>query len=412
MRRGLIGYPLGHSYSKIIHEYLTNKPYELIPLDEEAFHRFMRDKDFTGINVTIPYKQWVIPYLNEMDDQARRIGAVNCIVQQKGKLYGHNTDYDGFRWLLERNDITILNRTVAILGTGGAAKACRCVIDDMHPKAVYMVSRYDKPGTITYEQLRTEYRDIDVLINCTPVGMFPNNDETPVDVKDFVGLTAVVDVIYNPIRTRLVIEALDIGIKAVGGLEMLVGQAVKAIEYFSLDKVSEEQAEECLKMLEEQKKNIVLIGMPSCGKSSVGHPLSEKLGYELVEMDKKIEEAIEMPIRDYFAHYGEEAFRDKETELATSLRDQGHCVISCGGGIIKKPENMRVLRENGTVFFLVRDIDKLMPTDDRPLSSNLEDMKRLYDERLDLYYQYADVVVDNNGKLEDTIDMIMERVKG
>lgn len=404
--RGLIGYPLGHSYSKIIHETINHKPYDLIPLNEEEFKEFMDKKEFECINVTIPYKEKVIPYLHEIEAHAQKIGAINCIINNHGHLTGYNTDYYGFKYTVEHNGFTIKNKTVAILGTGGAYKAVFEAISEMESLNIYSVSRNKKEGFISYDEL--EDINPEILINTTPVGMYPNNDDIIYDIDKLERLEGVIDIVYNPINTSLVLKAKERGIKAVGGLEMLVAQAVKALDIFDHQEYDSSIIDKAYRQLLKDKLNIVLIGMPSSGKTTIAGILKERLGYETYEMDDIITEEIGMPIKDYFSQYGEEAFRDRETLCAKALRNRHHAIISCGGGVIKRPINMRYLKENGFVIFIDRNIDKLIATDDRPLSNDYEKLKRLYLERYDLYRKYSDITITNNGDISDTIDQILE----
>lgn len=407
--RGLIGYPLGHSYSKIIHDYLNHKNYQLIELNDEQFHDFMKEKKFNCINVTIPYKQKVIPYLDYIDPLALRINAINTIVNDNGYLKGYNTDYFGFKYMLEANDIQVKDKIVAICGTGGGSKAIYEVVKDMQAKSIYLVSRNKKEGCINYEELAGI--GCQILINTTPVGMFPNNDGLIYDLDKLHNLEAVVDIVYNPINTRLVLEARNRNIKAVAGLEMLIAQAVKAVEIFDKTTISKEKIKKCYKLLAKEKLNIVLIGMPSCGKSTIGNILKEKLNYDLYEMDQIITDNIGTSIKAYFDKYGEDAFRKEETLCAKELRNKHQAIISCGGGIIKNAINMNYLRENGICFFIDRDVDKLIATDDRPLSDNEEKVRALYEQRYQLYVKYSDYKIKNNGDIMETVNEILERVR-
>ncbi len=406
--RGVIGYPLGHSYSKDIHEYLTNKPYQIIELDEEKFHDFMKEKNFSCINVTIPYKQMVIPYLDKIDDLALKLDAINCIVNKDGTLIGYNSDYYGFKLMLEANEIVVKDKIVAILGNGGASKAVYEVVKDMQAKKIYIVDRNNQPNTINYEEIY--HKNPQIIINTTPVGMFPNNDGCIIDVERFNDLECVVDIVYNPIRTKLVIDANNLGIKAIGGLEMLVAQAVKALEFFDDIPVNISKIEECYKKLLNDKQNIVLIGMPSGGKTTIANILGKKMQREVLEMDDLITQKIGMSIKTYIEQFGEEAFRKQEIEMAKEFRNHHHSIISCGGGMILKQESMNYLKENGCIIFIDRDLEKLIISDDRPLSNTKEKLNQLYQQRYDLYRKYSDIIIDNNGDLDKTVDSIIESV--
>ena len=393
--RGLIGFPLGHSYSQLIHEYLTHKPYQLKELDEESFHDFMKEKKFSCINVTIPYKQMVIPYLDKIDELALKLDAINCIVNKDGKLFGYNSDYYGFRLMLEANGFEIKDKIVAILGNGGASK-------------ILIVDRRTRPNTIGYDAVYAA--DPQVIINTTPVGMFPDNDGCIVDLEQFSNLESVIDIVYNPLRTKLVLEAKKRGIKTIAGLEMLVAQAVKALEFFDGTPVDLGKIKECQRMLVNDKQNIVLIGMPSSGKTTISKLLQDKLQREVFEMDEMIVQKIQMPIKDYIDKYSEEAFRQQEIALAKELRNHHHAIISCGGGIILKQESMNYLQENGCIIFIDRDLDKLYCSDDRPLSNTVDKLQHLYHQRYELYQKYSDIIIKNNGDLETTVAKIIESV--
>lgn len=405
--RGLIGYPLGHSYSKIIQESINHKTYDLIPLKEDEFNAFMKSKNYECLNVTIPYKQRVQAYMDEISDEALRIGAINCIVNKNGKCKGYNSDYYGLKWMLERHQFNLQDKTVAILGSGGTSKTSKAVVEDMGAKKIVIVSRRKTSETITYDELYE--LDPEVIINTTPVGMYPDNDGCVIDLDKFTQLESVIDVVYNPLNTRLVFEAKKRNIKATAALEMLVGQAIKAIEYFDDVKINPSVIDECMNMLLKEKQNIVLIGMPSSGKTTISKLLKEKTDLSLKDTDELIVEKIQMPISDYFAKYGEKAFRDVETEVIKSLRNEHHCIISCGGGVIKKEENMRYLKENGCVFFIDRDLDKLISTNDRPLSNDREKLQKLYEERYNLYIKYSDIIIKNNDDIQNAANEILEK---
>lgn len=408
LKLGLIGYPLGHSWSPQIHKYLIDADYQLWPLREEELDAFFAEKDFDGINVTIPYKQTVMAYLDEIDPAAKQIGAVNTIVNRNGKLYGYNTDYEGLMGMLQANDIAIAGRHVAILGSGGASKACRAAVIKMG--GTYdIVSRTGKEGCITYEDMYQKQSSYAVLINTTPVGMYPRNDEVPVDLQAFTNLESVVDIIANPLRTRLQFTAKMLGLKYCGGFEMLVRQAYAADYYFTGEWLDSSLIASCMNELYKQKRNIVLIGMPTSGKTTVSSLLGKKLEKEVIEMDDEASYLLGTSIRDCFEKNGEEYFRNLESRIAESLREGNACIISCGGGVIKREENMRYLSENGIVAWIQRDLHQLYPTDSRPLSATNDSIKKMYDERLPLYAKYADICIDNTGDIRDTLCEIMEK---
>ncbi len=407
MKYGLIGNPLGHSWSPEIHQLLAGIPYEKKVLQEEELHDFFAKRDFQGINVTIPYKEAVIPYLDEIDDSAKEIGAINCIVNEGGKLKGYNTDCSGCRKMLESNGIDPCGKRVAILGSGGAAKAVVVAIRQMKGIPV-IVSRHPDETMISYEELYARASEFQMIVNATPVGMKPDCDKCPVDIAVFEHLEAVVDIVANPLMTRLLFTARMRGIPCCGGFEMLVRQAAEADVLFTGTAVDEETIDRCMRKLLCARRNIVLIGMPTSGKTTLAEMIASHTGRPLLEMDEVLVDRLGMSIKECFAQYGESYFRKMETELAKDLRYKEGIVISTGGGIIKNEENMRYLHENGIVIAIDRDPSLLYPTDSRPLSSNEEAVRALYEERKYLYQKYSDIVVDNNGSLQDTFDEIMK----
>lgn len=411
MRKGLIGEKLGHSYSKIIHERIADYQYDLISLDQKEFKNFMMERQFDAINVTIPYKEKVIPYLDELDESAKDVMAVNTIVNRNGKLIGYNTDTMGFDYTLKVHQIDVKDKKVIVLGNGGASKAVCAVLKKNGAREIIKVKKNPSPETIFYEQCYEMHHDGDVLVNTSPIGMFPNNEDCPVDLSCFDHLEAVVDLIYNPLKTRLLVEAEKMGIKAVSGLEMLVAQAKKAVEYFCDTIIEEDVIDEITQDLIAQKQNLVLIGMPSCGKTTVGRKLAEKLGYDYADTDEEILREIQMPIADYFKLYGEEKFREIETEAAKCLAKRNHHVISTGGGIIKKEANLDALKQNGLIIFLNRDLDKLISDSSRPLSSSSEAVRKLYEERMPVYKKYSEIEIDNNSLIEEAVNEIEKYLK-
>ena len=406
MKLGLIGCPLGHSWSPEIHGYLKHVDYKLWPLEADELSGFFEARDFDGINVTIPYKTEVIRFLDEIDPDAENIQAVNTVVNRDGKLKGYNTDVMGLMWMIENHHINEAGGTAAILGTGGvskaAAEACR-----LSGWKYYLTSRVKKPGCIDYDELYAMSDEISMIINATPVGMFPDEDVMPVDPGRFENLTDVVDIVANPVRTRLTFEAQLRGLNAYGGLEMLVAQAFKADELFYGEKMDAGLVGGCMSDINSRRQNIVLIGMPSSGKTTAGKLVADRLGMGFLDMDEEIVKRIGMPIADYFARYGEEAFRDVESEVCRYARSLEKTVISTGGGVIKRKENMVCLAHKGTIIWLDRDPDKLIPTDDRPLSSRKDDIYRLYEERKDLYKKYCDARISNNGEPGEAVNAIV-----
>lgn len=411
MEYGCIGEKLGHSFSKEIHNALTDYQYELKELRKEEVTAFMTEHNFKAINVTIPYKETVIPFLDFVSDEASKIGAVNTIVNKDGKLYGYNTDFFGMKSLIERTGIEIKNKTVAILGGGGTSKTATAVSEFLGAKAIYKVSRTEKDGFITYDELYNMSDSIDVIINTTPVGMYPNIYASAIEVEKFRNLSGVVDAVYNPLRSKLVYDALKNGVKAVGGLYMLVAQAAAAVERFIDTVVSVEDIEKVFLKIFNSKENIVLIGMPSSGKTTVGNALSESLKRPFYDSDKLVEETENTTIPEIFSEKGEKYFRACETEAIFTLSKNNSSIISTGGGAILNEKNIELLKENGKVFFLDRPLEKLLTTDDRPLSSNKADLEKRYNERYDLYKASADVVIDASGTVEDVVNQILKVIE-
>ena len=412
MEYGLIGGKLGHSYSKLIHEMLCGYRYDLCPLPTEAEARaFLKKRLFKAINVTIPYKKLVMEYCTYIDPRAKAIGAVNTVVNKNGLLYGYNTDYSGFAHLCEAHGVDFNGRTVLILGTGGTHNTTSAVARDKGAAKILTVSRKPDPekGELSYTQALTSGAQI--LINTTPAGMYPNVGVCNLDVAAMPGLEAVLDVVYNPDKTELILRAEDAGVPvAVGGLEMLVAQAVYAAEYF-LGRTFDDAAGEIDRItaaLRRDTRNVALIGMPSSGKTTVGRALAEALGKRFVDLDEEIVKADGRSIPDIFAAEGEEGFRQKETAVIAQFAKEGRQLLSCGGGAVKKPENVRLLRQNGVVLFLDRPLDALTVGGGRPLSSSADALRTMYAERRPLYLAAADAVVPNETTVADAVKASME----
>lgn len=410
MEYGLIGEHLSHSFSKEIHESLGGYLYELKEISKEDLDAFMKSKSFKAINVTIPYKEKVIPYLDEILDEAKATNAVNCVINQCGKLIGYNTDVYGFEALLKFADIDVKNKVVLILGDGGASKAVNYVLNKLNAKNILFASRKNLKNSINYNDL-INHQEIEIIINTTPVGMYPNNDDELIDIDIFKKLEAYVDVIYNPIRTRNVIKAELKGIKAIGGLYMLVAQAVRASEIFLNTTYNEEIIKEIYLKIKNKKSNIVLIGMPSSGKSTIGEILSKIYEYKYIDIDEEIIKEINMPIKDYFVNHDESSFRKIEKNIVNNICQNNSTIISTGGGTILDIENVIQLKQNGILIFLDRNLEKLEATSSRPLSSSKSDLEALYQKRLPLYKKYADIIIDNNSTLDIVIERIREYIK-
>lgn len=406
MTCGLIGRRLGHSYSPQIHRALADYDYKLWELEPEELETFFRRQDFIGVNVTIPYKQAVILLLDELSETARAIGAVNTVVRRGGKLHGDNTDFAGMAALIHRIVLSLEGKKVLILGTGGTSKTAVAVARSLGAAEVYRLSRSGRDGALTYEDAARLHADADVLINTTPGGMYPAVEGCPVALDAFPNLSGVVDAVYNPLRTNLVLQARSRGIPAEGGLYMLAAQAAYASALFRGCETSQRDIDLAYQTVRREMENIVLIGMPSSGKSTVGRALAERLGKRFADSDALVTERIGMPIADYFAQRGEAAFREREQEAVADLAATGGQVIATGGGAILRPENVTALRRSGRLVFLDRSPEKLIATADRPLASDREALRRRYEERYDLYCAAADLHIDGDGTVEETAQRI------
>lgn len=409
MEYGLIGEKLGHSFSKQIHESLNGYKYELKELSKEEFDNFMIKKEFTAINVTIPYKEKVIPYLDYIDPTAEKIQAVNTIVNKNGKLYGYNTDYLGLKDLIVKNNIEVLNKKALILGTGGTSKTATVVLQDLGIKEIIYASRSNLEGTISYNDIY-QHTDIQIIINTTPCGMYPNINESLVDLDKLNNVEAVIDVIYNPLRTKLIIDAQERNIKTATGLYMLVSQAVYASSIFLDKKIDLLKQDNIYKTIFNEKRNIVLIGMPSCGKTSIAMELKRILSKDFIDTDFEIEKRINKKIKDYLTEENEEEFRNIESSVVKDISTLNNKVISTGGGIIKRKTNIDLLKANGLIIFIDRPLDKLITSSSRPLSSSKEKLEKLYNERYQKYISSADIIIKNDNEFIYTINKILENI--
>ena len=405
---GCIGKKLAHSFSKEIHARLADYKYDLIELSEEEIRPFFEKKDFEAINVTIPYKQTVIPYLDSVSDIARRIGAVNTIVNRNGKLCGYNTDYYGMKALIERVGLTLKGKKILVLGTGGTSKTARVVAEDMGASEILTVSRKKSGEYITYEEASTVHADASVIINTTPVGMYPDCGSKPIELSPFGRLEGVIDAVYNPLATNLVLEAANNGIKAAGGLYMLVMQAVVAVEKFLDIKIPATTANAVFSSVLASKENVVLTGMPGSGKSTVGKLLKLE-GFSFIDTDAEIEKLCGCAIKDIIASKGEPYFRELEAQVIQTVSAESGRIISTGGGAILRPENVQNLKRNGKIFFIDADPSRLCATADRPLSDTADKLSRLYNERIDIYRSTADVTVPDMGSAEVEADFILSK---
>ena len=412
MEYGLIGSKLGHSYSKIIHEMLCGYRYDLCPLPtEEEARAFLTRRAFKAINVTIPYKRLVMGFCSYIDPRAKAIGAVNTVVNRNGLLYGYNTDYLGFAYLADAHGVEFAGRTVLILGTGGTHNTTSAVAKDKGAARVLTVSRHPDPekGELSYAE--AVHSGADIVINTTPAGMYPNVGVCHLDVAAMPGPEAVLDVVYNPDKTELILRAEEAGVPvAVGGLEMLVAQAVYAAEYFLDRKFDDAPAEirAITAQLRKEQLNVALIGMPSCGKTTIGRALADRLGKRFVDLDEEIVRAAGRSIPDLFAAEGEDGFRAREAEQTARFAREGRQVLSCGGGVVKRPENLRALRQNGVVLFIDRPLDALTVGGGRPLSTSAEALKTMEAQRRPLYLAAADAVIPNETTVADAVAAALE----
>ncbi len=408
---GCIGRKLGHSYSVSIHALLADYEYKLIPLEPDELEPFFSERSFAGINVTIPYKQEVMKYLDFIDPDAERAGAVNTVVNRDGKLYGYNTDVVGLEKFLDKTEIEIKDKNVLILGTGGTSKTAAEVCRRREAKSFLKVSRSGKSEGITYGDATKMHRDAQVIINCTPAGMFPADfEDCPVDIDAFPLLEGVADAVYNPLRTALVQNGEKKKIRSAGGLYMLVMQAAESVKHFIGKEISDEKAEEVYTAVLNSKRNIVLTGMPTSGKTAVGKLIKEKTGREFVDTDELIVKAEGREIREIFSAEGEEYFRNKESEIIRRLSSRKGLVIATGGGSILKDENVRLLKSNSIICLLDRSFDKLKADGTRPLSSDANALSRLYAERYDIYRETCDRIFEVEF-FEETADSIIKELQ-
>jgi len=390
MDYGLIGEHLSHSFSKEIHGKLFPYSYELCEIKPEKIGEFMTAKNFKAINVTIPYKQTVMPYLDEIDPAAEKIGAVNTVVNRDGVLIGYNTDFLGLRALIKKSGVSLSGKKVLILGSGGTSKTAAVVCESLGAGEVYRLSRKASAKTVSYDDAYKAHTDAAVIINTTPCGMFPNNGSVAVDIERFPSLVACFDAVYNPLRSALILKARKRGIVAEGGLYMLVAQAVFAAEYFTGQSLPEGTIDRVYSEILSEKQNLVLIGMPGSGKTTLGKMVARELGFEFFDTDVLITEMTGKTPAEIITAEGETAFRDIESEAVSRVSAKSAAVIATGGGAILREENLLRLCENGKIIFLDRELRHLAVTDDRPLSSDLEKLSARYRERYPRYMAAAD----------------------
>ena len=403
MNCGLLGRKLGHSYSPQIHAHLGSYRYALFEKEPEELEAFLKNGDFTGLNVTIPYKKDVIPYLDELSPAAERLGAVNTIVRRPdGRLVGHNTDYFGFRWLVKKSGLAVAEKKVLVLGSGGASNTAVAVLWELGADVV-VISR---SGENNYENL-DRHADAAVIVNTTPVGMYPNTGKSPLSLEHFPALEGVLDVVYNPARTQILLDASARGLIMENGLWMLVAQAKESAEWFTGRKIEDEVIARIHRTLRRQMENVILIGMPGCGKTTVGQQLAQALGRRFVDADEALEAKAGRKITQIIPAEGEAAFRTLETETLAELGKQSGLVIATGGGCVTQQRNFDLLHQNGAVFWLTRDLRKL-PTDGRPLSQTGR-LGEMFAQRQPLYRRFADWEISNDGPVEETLKAILQK---
>lgn len=406
LKFGLLGEKLGHSYSPQIHSMLADYEYKLFEKSPEELEDFLKSGEFDGLNVTIPYKKSVMPYCAELSPTAAQIGSVNTIVRRSdGSLYGDNTDAFGFENLIVHNGIEVKGKKALVLGTGGASVTAQAVLKNLGASEVVVISR---KGEDNYENI-AKHADAEIIANTTPVGMYPNNGKAAVDLTQFPKLSGVLDVVYNPARTALLLQAEKLCIPCAGGLYMLVSQAKRSCELFTGKSIPDSEIDRIERVLSHQMQNIVIIGMPGSGKTAVSTMLAERLGRKIFDTDTIVSEKAGMTIPEIFAARGEAGFRKLETEATAEVGKLSGNIISTGGGVVTVADNYELLHQNGVIVWIERDTNKLA-RDGRPISLS-SDLNELYAARLPLYERFADIKADNNGDINDTVNAIMEMIK-
>ena len=406
LKCGLLGEKLGHSYSPQIHSMLADYEYKLFEKSPEELEDFLKSGEFDGLNVTIPYKKSVMPYCAELSPTAAQIGSVNTIVRRSdGSLYGDNTDAFGFENLIVHNGIEVKGKKALVLGTGGASVTAQAVLKNLGASEVVVISRR---GEDNYENI-AKHADAEIIANTTPVGMYPNNGKAAVDLAQFPKLSGVLDVVYNPARTALLLQAEKLCIPCAGGLYMLVSQAKRSCELFTGKSIPDSEIDRIERVLSHQMQNIVIIGMPGSGKTAVSTMLAERLGRKILDTDMIVSEKAGMTIPEIFAAQGEAGFRKLETEATAEVGKLSGNIISTGGGVVTVADNYELLHQNGVIVWIERDTNKLA-RDGRPISLS-SDLNELYAARLPLYERFADIKADNNGDINDTVNAIMEMIK-
>lgn len=402
IKAGLLGRKLGHSYSKIIHAYLADYSYEMFEREENEIEDFIKNGDFDAINVTVPYKKTVIAYLDECSDIAKRLGAVNTVVRREdGTLYGDNTDFYGFSYMLDAASINVSGKKALVIGAGGASATVCAVLEDRGAREVAILSS----RTNTPENAKM-HCDSEIIVNASPVGMYPETESSPIDISLFDRCEGVLDLVYNPARTNIICDAEKKNIRCESGLSMLVAQAKRACEIFTNTVLDDAIIPVISEKIKISQENIVLVGMPGCGKSTLGKIVSEKTGRAFFDTDCEIEKIAGKPIPEIFAEDGEDFFRDLESRALRELARTSGAVIATGGGAVKREENYLPLHRNGKIVFLNRDIN-MLDTSGRPLSQR-DGVEKLYRERLPLYRKFADLEIEVSSDANETYARLAE----
>lgn len=401
MEYGCIGEHLKHSFSKEIHNLLCDYDYCICEVAPENLDDFMKKRDFKAINVTIPYKEKVLPYLKETDIAAKKIGAVNTVINKNEGLCGYNTDFYGMTELIKKIGLKIGGKKVLIAGTGGTSKTAAAVCESLGAKEIIKVSRTACENCVCYDDVYKTHTDSEIIINTTPVGMFPKNGVSPLDISKFPNLCGVADAVYNPLRTKLVREAQKAGIPCGGGLYMLTAQAVRACELFTDAVVPKERCDEVYSQILFEKENIILIGMPGSGKTTIGKAIAKRLGRKFIDTDEEIKKFCNCEISELFEKHGEEYFRDIESKVISEISKETGVVIATGGGAVLREKNVDELRQNGRIVFADADIDEIFETSDRPLSDTREKLLAMYEYRYPIYCEKCDVRVKISRNVDE-----------
>ena len=403
MKCGLLGHPLGHSYSPLIHSYLGSYSYELFDTPPEQQENFFDNTDFAGINVTIPYKKSLLPYCSELTDTAKKLGAVNTIVRQSnGTLLGHNTDCFGFQYMLDKSGIAVGDRKVLVLGSGGASNTVCCILRELGANVI-VISR---SGENHYGNLH-RHKDASLIVNTTPVGMYPNTLVSPLDLGIFPNLEGVLDVVYNPARTKILLDAERRGLYTMNGLVMLVAQAKESAEWFTGTEIPNQIIDQVHTRLKHRMENTILIGMPGCGKTTIGAILAKKMNKKFVDLDDVIASKTKLLVPQFIQQFGEDAFRNVESQVIAEYGKESGLVIATGGGCVTQEENYLPLHQNGSIYWIHRNLE-LLPTDGRPLSQ-VGRLDAMYKMRKPMYERFSDFSIDNVGSVESVVEEIMKR---